>query len=144
MSFFNKLFQPRQAGSPRKILATIHPFTRAAFLLVPAEAYEADELKTKHVLAFLYGALDVLLKQQHLTDENRVKTVETYLTLAFPKMRSSDIDSALTFVIGASAEPQWAPTVQDGRQALLDWAGGDSVAPARLVKIVHYGLETSN
>ena len=141
MSFLNKLFQPRQAGSPRKILATIHPFTRAALLLVPAEAYAADELKTKHVLAFLYGALDVLLKRQHVTDENRVKTVETYLTLAFPKLSSSDVNSALTFLIGASAEPQWAPTVQRGRQAFLDWAAGDSVAPARLVKIVQHGLE---
>jgi hypothetical protein len=140
MSFFSKLFS-QPSGSPRKIIGTMHPFTSAALLLVPPETYEHDDTRMKRVLVFLFGALDALIQQQRVTGEAMHRTLETYLTLAFPSMSTHELQSAVTFLTDASADPAWIPIMQRGGETMVDWLRGDSVAPSRLVKIVEYGMD---
>jgi hypothetical protein len=128
-------------GSPRKIIATMHPFTRAALLLVPPERYVHDDTKKKRVLTFLFGALDALIQQQRITGENMYRTLETYLSLAFPSMSGDELQRTVTFLADASADPTWIPIIQRGGQTMVDWSRGDSIAPSRLVKIVEYGMD---
>jgi hypothetical protein len=140
MSFLRKLF-PQRGGSPRKIIATMHPFTSAALLLVPPEAYEHDDTRKKRLLMFLFGALDALIQQQRITGDTMFRTLETYLSSTFPSMDPDDLQSAVAFLANASADPAWIPIMQRGGQTMVDWSRGDSVAPSRLVKIVEYGMD---
>jgi hypothetical protein len=119
----------------------MHPFTSAALLLVPPETYEHDELRKKRVLMFLFGALDALIQQQQITGEAMFRTLETYLSLAFPWMSSEELQQSVAFLGDASANPVWTPIMQRGGQTMVDWLRGDSVAPSRLVKIVEHGMD---
>src|SRR5882762_6713223 len=126
MNLFSKLF-PQRSSSPRKIIGTMHPFTSAALLLVPPEPYEHDDTRMKRVLMFLFGALDALIQQQRITGEAMYRTLETYLTLAFPSMSADELQHAITFLTDASADPAWIPIMQRGGQTMVDWLRGDSV-----------------
>lgn len=130
-----------RSGSPRKVIATMHPFTCAALRLVPPERYEHDDTKKKRVLTFLFGALDALIQQQRITGENMYLTLETYLSLAFPSMSRGELQRTVTFLADASADPTWIPIIQRGGQTMVDWSRGDSIAPSRLVKIVEHGMD---
>jgi hypothetical protein len=140
MSFFSKLF-PQRGGSPRQVIGTMHPFTSAALLLVPPETYEHDELRKKRVLVFLFGALDALIQQQRITGEAMFRTLETYLSLAFPSMSSEELQQSVAFLGDASADPAWTSIMRRGGQTMVDWLRGDCVAPSRLVKIVEHGMD---
>jgi hypothetical protein len=140
MSFLSKLL-PERGGSPRKVIGTMHPFTSAALLLVPPERYDHDDISKKRVLVFLFGALDALIQQQRITGEDMFRTLETYLSLAFPSMSTDDVQRSVAFLADASADPAWTPIMQRGGQTMVDWLRGDSSAPSRLVKIVEYGMD---
>lgn len=119
----------------------MHAFTSAVLLLVPPEEYERDDTRKKRVLTFLFGALDSLIQHENITDEDMYRTLETYLSLAFPEMSADELKRTVTFLTHASADPTWIPIIQRGGQTMLDWSQGDSVAPSRLVGIVEHGMD---
>jgi hypothetical protein len=116
-------------------------FTVAAFLMVPASDYEGDDMRRKRVLVFLFGAIDALIQHHHVTGREMFNTLTAYLSQTFPAMTHSDIESAVSFLGHASADPAWVPIMQRGGQTMADWSRGDSAAPSRLFKVVHYGID---
>ena len=85
----------------------------------------------KRVLMFLFGALDALIQQQRLTGEAMYRTLETYLTLAFPSMSADELQHAITFLTDASADPAlWIPIMHRGGQTmrLVAWRQRRTIA----------------
>jgi hypothetical protein len=141
MGIFGKVFGRRRSAAAKKVLGVMEIFTQAALLMVHPSDYEGDEMSMKRLLVFLFGAMDALIQHHHITGEEMFNTVAAYLSETFPRMPGSDIEKAVSFLADASADPAWVPIMQRGGQAMVDWSRGDSAAPSRLFKVVHYGTE---
>jgi len=119
-------------------------FTSAALLMVlmvPSSDYETDDIRTKRVQVFLFGALDALIQQNHISGQKMYDILAAYLRQTFPAMTSNDIRTVSLFLCDASADPKWIPVMRRGGQTMVDWSRGDAAAPARLLKVVHYGMD---
>jgi hypothetical protein len=116
-------------------------FTSAALLMVPSSDYETDDIRTKRVQVFLFGALDALIQQHHISGQEMYDTLSAYLRQTFPGMTPSDIQATGSFLSDASADPEWIPVMRRGGQTMVDWSRGDAAAPSRLLKVVHYGID---
>jgi hypothetical protein len=141
MSIFKKLFGSREPSPAQKILGAMQPFTEAALLMVPPSDYENDEMRTKRVFVFLFEAIDCLIQHHGITDDAKLDLLTTYLGRTFPSMTDAGIQSAVSFLYSASSHPTWIPIMQRGGQTMVDWSRGDAVAPSRLLKVIHYGMD---
>jgi len=140
MNIFKNIFGARRSSStsdiPLDILQVMHVFTTASLAFAPPVNHNANDTRFLRTLVFLFGALDALLQRHNMKDESVIYAAHAYLRQEFPDMPDNDIEGAIGFLCDASADPEWTPVMRKGGQAMLDWASGDAVAPARLVEII--------
>ena len=138
MSIFKSLFG-RRTSAAQKVLGAMELFTSAALLMVPSSDYESDDTRSKRLYVFLFGAIDALIQQHSISGVEMFDTLGAYLRQTFPSMRHKEVQTVISFLTNASADPAWVPIIRHGGQTMVDWSRGDSTAPARLLKVVHYG-----
>ena len=141
MSIFEKLFRRRYLSVTQRILGAMEAFTSAALFMIPSSDYKTDDIRTKRVQVFLFGALDALIQQNHISGQEMYDTLAAYLRQAFPVMTPNDIQAVGSFLSDASADPKWIPVMRRGGQTMVDWSRGDAAAPSRLFKVVYHGMD---
>jgi hypothetical protein len=141
MNIFRKLFGPRRSAAAQKILKGMNLFTSAALILVQPSDFEGDDSRTDRVFVFLFGALDALLQHHSITGQEMIDILVAFLQQTFPEMTPSQIQTTVSFLCDASGRAEWVPIMRSGGQTMVDWLRGDSKAPLRLFKVVHYDID---
>jgi predicted DNA-binding protein YlxM (UPF0122 family) len=80
-------------------------------------------------------------RRQSLDQQEVIDILVAFLQQTFPEMTPSQIQTTVSFLCDASGRAEWVPIMRSGGQTMVDWLRGDSKAPLRLFKVVHYDID---